>query len=275
VARVSAYDGLAALWEAGPGHVYRPLARALVAASPIRLKGRLVLDVGSGTGSVAEAALASGARVVAVDGTVSMVAFQGTQRWPGVAADALDLPFSDGAFDAATAGFLLNHLAPESALAELARTVRPGGTILASTWASGRPDTVKASIDSAIESRGWVPPVWYEVLKQEVEPISGDPERLAAAAKRVGLVAVNARSSSEYLGLLQPDAVVAYRLAMPHIAPWVAALDESTRAEVTRRALDEVAAHLDGWRPAVITLTCRVADPHPRRRAADRCKAVA
>jgi ubiquinone/menaquinone biosynthesis C-methylase UbiE len=259
VPRVSAYDGLASRWEAGPGHVYRPLARALVAASPIPLRGRLVLDVGSGTGAVAEAALASGARVVAVDGTVSMVAFQGPQRWPGVAADALDLPFPDGAFDAAVAGFLLNHLTPESALAELARSVRPGGTILASTWASGKPDTVKTSIDSVIASRGWVPPVWYGVLKREVEPISGDPERLAAAAKQVGLVAVNARVRSEYLGLLQPDAAVAYRLSMPHIAPWVAALDESTRADVTRQALDEVAAHVEGWRPAVVILTCRVA----------------
>ncbi|MDQ6909225.1 MAG: class I SAM-dependent methyltransferase, partial [Actinomycetota bacterium] len=121
MALATAYAGLAAEWDTGAGHVYRPLARALVAASPLSLHGGLVLDVGSGTGAVADAAVARGARVVAADGAVSMVAYQRAQSRPGVAADALALPFLRGAFDAALAGFLLNHVAPAPALAELAR----------------------------------------------------------------------------------------------------------------------------------------------------------
>jgi len=160
--------------------VYRPLARALVAASPVALGGRLVLDVGSGTGAVAEAAAASGARVVVADRTVSMVAYQGTERWPAVAADALRLPFVDGAFDATLAGFLLNHLAPAPALAELARVVRPGGAVLASTWAAERPDPVKTAIDAVITAWGWVAPAWYQAMKTEVEP-----KLLRAGADRV------------------------------------------------------------------------------------------
>ena len=253
------YDGLATRWEAGPSHVYRPLARVLVAASPVSLTGRLVLDVGSGTGAIAEAAAARGARVVAADQTVGMVAYQGTQRWPGVAADALDLPFPDGAFDAALAGFLLNHLAPGVALAELARTVRPGGTVLASTWATGEPDPVKTAVDSVFDSWGWVRPAWYATLKREVEPISGAPEPLAVAAEQAGLVDVSVTVRFEDLGVREAGAVVAYRLSMPHIAPWVSTLDASTRARITRQALSAVAPFVDAWRPAVIILAGRVA----------------
>jgi len=278
VALGTAYDGLAAGWDTGAGHVYRPLARALVAASPVALGGRLVLDVGSGTGAVAEAAAASGARVVAADRTVSMVAYQGTERWPAVAADALRLPFVDGAFDATLAGFLLNHLAPAPALAELARVVRPGGAVLASTWAAERPDPVKTAIDAVITAWGWVAPAWYQAMKTEVEPTSGDPARLAAAAREAGVVEVSASARGEDLGVRDPSAVVAYRLTMPHIAPWVAALDAPTRAEVTRQALAAVAGQIERWRPAVILLAGRVAAhatrvaAHPSRRVADRSR---
>ncbi len=253
------YDGLAAGWEAGSRHVYRPLARLLVAASPLRLAGQLVLDVGSGTGAVAEAAAASGARVVAADQTVSMVAYQGTQRWPGVAADALDLPFSDDAFDTALAGFLLNHLHPGVALTELTRTVRPGGTVLASTWAVGEPDPVKTAIDSVFDSWGWVRPAWYRLLKRDVEPISGAPEALAAAAESAGLVDIRVSLRREDLGVREADAVVAYRLSMPHISRWASSLDASTRGKVTRQAISAVTPHVDAWRPAVIILAGRVA----------------
>jgi len=229
-----------------------------VEASPVSLSGRLVLDVGSGTGAIAEAAVACGARVVAADRTFCMVAYQGTHCWPGVAADALALPFPDRAFDAALAGFLLNHLDPAQALTELARIVRPGGTVLASTWAVGKPDPVKSAIDSVITSWGWVPPDWYIALKKEVEPISGSPTRLAAAAIQAGLVAVSVSGRDEDLGVRQPGSVIAYRLGMPHIAPWVAKLDVSRRAQVTRQALAAASPHIDGWRPAVIILTSRV-----------------
>lgn len=271
MAVANAYDGLAAGWDTGAGHMYRPLARVLVAASPVSLAGGLVLDVGSGTGAVAEAAVASGARVVAADRTTSMVAYQRTRPWPGVVADALALPFRDGAFDAAVAGFLLNHLAPAPVLAELARAVRPDGAVLASTWAAEKPDPVKTAIDAVIASWGWVAPAWHQAMKTELESISGTPEGLAAAADEVGLVEVSACVHREDLGVREPGAVVAYRLAMPHIAPWVAELDGPARAEVTRQAFAAVAPHVEAWRPAVILLAGRVA-AHPSQRPAVRSR---
>jgi ubiquinone/menaquinone biosynthesis C-methylase UbiE len=63
-----------------------------------------------------------------------MVSYGSGRGWPAVVADVLALPLRDGVFDAAVAGFLLNHLPPAAALAELTRVVSPGGVVLASTW---------------------------------------------------------------------------------------------------------------------------------------------
>lgn len=114
----TAYDGVAAGWDTGAGTVYLPLARALVTSSPVPLAGRLVLDVGSGTGAVAAAAEAAGARVVTADRSGDMVTFL-AGRWPAVAADVVSLPLHDGAFDAVLAGFVINHLTPATALGEM------------------------------------------------------------------------------------------------------------------------------------------------------------
>jgi predicted methyltransferase len=79
---VAAYDGLATQWQKGAANVYGPLATALVAASPVPLRGRLVLDSGSGTGAVARAATASGALVVAAERSLTMLNHQHANRGP-------------------------------------------------------------------------------------------------------------------------------------------------------------------------------------------------
>ena len=62
------YDAAAEDWADGPGPMYPQLARVLVAAAPVPLAGRLVLDLGLGAGVAGRAAPAAGARrVVAVD----------------------------------------------------------------------------------------------------------------------------------------------------------------------------------------------------------------
>jgi len=180
-----------------------------------------------------------------------------------IAADALALPVRDCSFDAAMAGFLLNHLPPAVALGEMSRVVRAGGLLVASSWASVRSDPVKAAIADVLRSRGWRPPVWYEAMKAEVEPISGDPHRLMSAAEQVGLIDVHATVVEADLGALDPGAVVAYRLAMPQIAPWVAGLSELATSQLVQQACAAVSPHVPGWRPSVIHLTARVR-AHPR-----------
>ena len=106
--------------------------------------GELVLDLGCGFGRHAFGALRRGADVVAGDlgraelaEVASMVtAMRAAGEIPGeavgcpAAADARRLPFADGAFDRIIAAEVLEHIADDgAALAELARVLRPGGTL--------------------------------------------------------------------------------------------------------------------------------------------------
>jgi demethylmenaquinone methyltransferase/2-methoxy-6-polyprenyl-1,4-benzoquinol methylase len=101
--------------------------------------GGVILDVASGTAGVAlQLQARSGAEVVGVDLTEEMlregrrrVAAAGLGRRIGlVTGRAEQLPFPDGHFDALTFTYLLRYVQdPQATLAELARVVRPGGTM--------------------------------------------------------------------------------------------------------------------------------------------------
>jgi len=254
-------DTVAAGWALSAGVVYDPLAAALLATCPVGLVGSRVLDAGSGAGVTASLVAANGATVVACDLSRSMIAAQPDRRWPAAVADVLALPFHPGAFDAAIAAFLLNHLDPETGLRELARVVRPGGAVIASTWAAG-PDPVKSVIDGILTARGWTPPAWYRTMKTVVLAVSGDQDRLAAAARRAGLVEVSVARRVESLGVDDPVAVTHYRLATPHIFPWAATLDRATKCRLIDDAASAVGPLLPRWRPAVLFLAGR-APPEP------------
>ena len=249
-------DTVAAVWADGAGVVYDPLAAALVATCPVRLPGARVLDAGSGTGVTASLVAAEGGRVVACDLSSSMISAQRGRRWPAAVADVLALPFPPQAFDAAIAAFLLNHIDPVAGLRELTRVVRPRGAVIASTWAAG-PDPVKSVIDGILTARGWRPPPWYRTMKTVIEAVSGDPEGLGAAAHRAGLVEVSVTRRAEGLGVGDPLAVTHYRLAVPHIFPWVAGLDETTKGRLIDEAASAVEPLLPDWRPAVLFLAGR------------------
>ncbi len=99
----------------------------------------VMLDVASGTAGVAlQLEARGGVRVVGVDLTEEMLregrrrvaaAGQG-QRIGLVAGRAEQLPFPDGHFDALTFTYLLRYVRdPQATLAELARVLRPGGTM--------------------------------------------------------------------------------------------------------------------------------------------------
>ncbi len=95
--------------------------------------GGTVLDVATGTGLVAEQLLARGHRVTGLDQSPEMLA--GARQRLGdrveiVEASATDIPFPDASFDHLTFTYLLRYVDdPGATLAELARVVRPGGTI--------------------------------------------------------------------------------------------------------------------------------------------------
>ncbi|MGH7223011.1 MAG: methyltransferase domain-containing protein [Gemmataceae bacterium] len=115
---------------------YKQHSFALLELEP----GQYVLDVGCGTGEDARAMarrVAPGGRVVAVDGSQSMIATaQRRAEECGLpvafqVADAHQLPFADNSFDAARADRIFMHLeSPAQALRDMMRVVRPGGRVL-------------------------------------------------------------------------------------------------------------------------------------------------
>jgi demethylmenaquinone methyltransferase/2-methoxy-6-polyprenyl-1,4-benzoquinol methylase len=95
--------------------------------------GGHVLDVATGTGLVAVTLLRAGFRVTGLDQSPGMLAVARERLGPAaelVEASAEAVPFPDGAFDHLTVTYLLRYVdEPAAVLAELARVVRPGGTI--------------------------------------------------------------------------------------------------------------------------------------------------
>lgn len=96
------------------------------------------LDVGCGTGAVAEAAVRSGWSTVAVDADPAMVAAarHRLDDAVGLVVGALpQLPFADRTFAAVGANFVVNHTDdPRAAVVELGRVCRPGGRVAVTVW---------------------------------------------------------------------------------------------------------------------------------------------
>jgi demethylmenaquinone methyltransferase / 2-methoxy-6-polyprenyl-1,4-benzoquinol methylase len=129
------YDRLAELLSFGQNGRWRRAMVGRIGARP----GRLVLDVASGTAGVAiSLARSTNASVVGIDLTEQMlsrgqrnVAAAGLgDRIALTAGRAEQLPFPDATFDALTFTYLLRYVDdPQATLAELARVVKPGGTV--------------------------------------------------------------------------------------------------------------------------------------------------
>src|SRR6478735_9152636 len=122
------YDRLGALLSFGQDPRWR---RAMVSHVP--RDGGSVLDVATGTGLVAERLLAQGHRVTGLDQSPDMLAVARSRfgdRVELVEASATEIPFADASFDHLTFTYLLRYVDdPRATVAELARVVRPGGTI--------------------------------------------------------------------------------------------------------------------------------------------------
>lgn len=129
------FDRVADQWDAMRTRFFGEGVRnAAVAAANIR-PGALVADVGTGTGFLAEAALTAGARVVGIDNSDGMLD-QVRQRFAGRPFEARRgdtdaLPLASGEADAVMANMVLHHAPdPPGAIHEMARALKPGGTLV-------------------------------------------------------------------------------------------------------------------------------------------------
>jgi demethylmenaquinone methyltransferase/2-methoxy-6-polyprenyl-1,4-benzoquinol methylase len=125
------YDRWSAVLSFGQDPRWRRFLVSRVDAGP----GNTVLDVAAGTGLVTrELIRRKGCRVVALDQSAEMLAVA-RDRTRGLDVEIVEgraeqLPFDDASFDALTFTYLLRYVTePAATLRELARVVKPHGTV--------------------------------------------------------------------------------------------------------------------------------------------------
>jgi demethylmenaquinone methyltransferase/2-methoxy-6-polyprenyl-1,4-benzoquinol methylase len=133
------YDLMNTAMTAGLHHRWRARAADLARVSP----GNRVLDVATGTGDLAielSRRVAPGGEVIGSDFAEGMLArarakVSGSEAGSATPSfewgDAMELPYADSSFDAATVGFGARNFDDLGrGLAEMARVVRPGGRVV-------------------------------------------------------------------------------------------------------------------------------------------------
>lgn len=133
-------------WSAGRydaiGDQIAVIAAEVVSAAARRmpLNGTAVADLACGTGSVALAACAAGARVTGVDITpelIALAAHKAAQAGSSInllTADAADTGLPGGSFDAVLSNMGIIFVEPTRQVAEIVRLLRPGGVLSFSSW---------------------------------------------------------------------------------------------------------------------------------------------
>jgi demethylmenaquinone methyltransferase / 2-methoxy-6-polyprenyl-1,4-benzoquinol methylase len=175
------YDLLNSLMSAGLHHRWRERAADKAALQP----GDSALDVCCGTGDLAlELArrVAPGGSVVGCDFSEPMLdlarektAQHGVSGVRYEWADALQLPYDGGRFDAVTVGFGVRNFADhDRGLREMARVLRPGGRLVVLEFT--RPRRFPFSTFYSL---------WFDRIAPVLGRISDDPEAYAYLAESV------------------------------------------------------------------------------------------
>jgi demethylmenaquinone methyltransferase / 2-methoxy-6-polyprenyl-1,4-benzoquinol methylase len=165
------YDRMNSVMTAGLHHSWRRRAADLAAVSP----GGRALDVATGTGDLAielAGRVGPAGQVVGSDFSEHMLELAAAKARPlGLpvrfeAANALELPYANDSFDAATVGFGARNFSDlPRGLEEMSRVVRPGGRVVVLEITS--PDRPPLS---------YLLELWFDVVVPALGRLAGDRE---------------------------------------------------------------------------------------------------
>ena len=203
--------------------------------------GLAVLDVACGTGAVTRVAaerLGGSGRIVGLDLNEGMLSVA-RRLYPAidwVLGDAMDLPFEDAAFDAVLCQAALMFVPNAGqAIAEMARVVRPGGTVAVQVWA-------------AREAQDGFKPV-YEIIARHAGPsavdlvsaywVMGD---LQALGRLFASAALEITGTVSRTGAIRMPSIDAYVTTEVEGTPLRDRISDETYAAIRREVNEALAA---------------------------------
>ena len=164
----------------------RPDYPAAAVALALPAGAARVLDLGAGTGKLTGAALARGTQVVAVEPLESMLE-ELHRRFPtalAVAGTAESIPLADSTVDAVVVGQAFHWFDPSRALPEIARVLRPGGTLCMLWNHDDDTDPLVLEVESALNRAGR--PVGGSTGRAGATALAAEPAHPSNAAKYAG-----------------------------------------------------------------------------------------
>lgn len=249
----AAYEEFMGVWSRSVGDVF------LDWLNPA--EGLRWADVGCGNGAFSEMLLSRTApvEVIGIDPSEGQVAFART-RTAGRAArfevgNAMALPLADGSVDAAVMALVIFFVPePAKGVAEMARVVRPGGSVSAYSWDLTGGGFPYSALRDELAAQG-------VTLAWPPQPEASRIDVMRQLWTDAGLVDLQTREIVVERSFADFDAFWRAARQGPAVAPQVEGLGSDVMAEVDRRLRARFPTNADGS----LTLTARAGAIQGRR----------